>query len=166
MSLASISVSLHPMLMPSSFYIIVRLLSSQTSKLNFDQERPSSAQTTSMATWKPQDKVHILFVWLQNILKRDNPVPYSISKVSPHFCTPIAHSSSCPLSNISSYLKGFILLFPLPVQPWPTSSRKAILIALLGPTSHKHSFWSIVHVSRPWDEPHSWQLLSKLKTHF
>ena len=80
----------------------------------------SSSETLFIASWKPQDKVHILFVWLQMPLRYNLPTPPTLF---PKCLITIAHTlfiiTSCPLSNSSTYLQESLLLFPFPVLQCP-----------------------------------------------
>ena len=113
----------------------------------------------------------IRFAWLQNVLKILPAHFFNlISNVSPHYCTYFSHSSLLFFIK-QVYLPERIapslsLFLSRVVLPWATSFRKALLIALASPPSSVYYPGSMTHVPRLLAKTHSWQLLSKLKTHF
>ena len=86
-------------------------------------------------------------------------------------CTHFTHLASWLLSNIPTHLKGFLLLFPLPVLQCPALTHllqedsSDCPAQSSPPTSTPLGLW-LIFSGRPWVKTHSWQLLSKLKTHF
>ena len=162
-------VSLHLVSIPSSVYMTigfswVRCPGSTLTKTFLCLNTFHSSQETS-------DKVHIFLARLQNSVK---DITFSVLQPYFHGVSSLLHilfssyppglyQRVLPTWKDSSFSFHFLSWI---VWLWATSSMKALQSALVSPPSPIYYLGSMTHVPRPSDETHSWQLLSKLKTHF